>query len=50
MLMLEIGCSFKECRVERYIGLKIILNLYQNFRALIFPLKKNAVNQEVGGT
>jgi hypothetical protein len=44
MLMLEIGCSFKECRVERYIGLKIILNLYQNFRALIFPLKKKTLS------
>jgi hypothetical protein len=42
MLMLEIGCSFEECRVERSIGLKIILNLYQNFRALIFTLKKRS--------
>jgi hypothetical protein len=40
MLVLEIGCSFEECHVERSIGLKITLNLYQNFRALIFALKK----------
>jgi hypothetical protein len=40
MLMLETGCSFEECRVERSIGLKIILNLNQNFRVLIFVLKK----------
>lgn len=50
MLMLEIGCSFDECRVERSIGLKIIFNLYQNFRALIFVLEKNTADQEVGGT
>jgi hypothetical protein len=41
MLLLEIGCSFEECRVERSIGFKIILNLYKNFRALIFVLEKN---------